>query len=154
MTPLIIYERPLWARVTWALAFWALLIGPASFLLCVSLGVQRGFSNLILVFLPLCALITLIGAGRLWQRDRMIRSAPEVMRADALGIHLPDGHSLRWQDFSRVRRVAQGNMGTIYQILQHPTDEIFAEVEGSRVFGDFDDLADAIRHFRDVARSP
>lgn len=153
MTPLIIYERPLWARVTWSLAFWALLIGPTSFLLCVSLGVQRGFSNLILVFLPLCALITLIGAGRLWQRDRMIRSATEVLCADSRGIHLPTGRSLPWRDFSRVRRVAQGNMGTIYQILQRPSDEVFVELEGSRVFGEFDDLADAILRARDAALS-
>lgn len=151
MTPLIIYERPGWARVTWTLAFWALLISPTSFLVCISIGLRSGFSNLILVLLPLCALITLVAAGRLWQGDRFIADAKVVLRADARGIHTLSDGFLAWQDFNRVRRVSLGNGGTIYQILRHPSDSVFAELQASQVFGDFSDLGDALSLAKETA---
>ena len=149
--PLIVYERPFWARVTWTFAFWSLLVAPTTFLLCLSVGLRTEFSNLILVIMPLSALVTLIGAGRLWQGDRSIVNATELLRTDECGIRTSTDDFLAWDDFSRVRRVSLGNGGTIYQILQHPSDTVFAELQASQIFGNFEDLADALRLAKEAA---
>lgn len=69
----------------------------------------------------------------------------------SVAIRTSSNDFLAWDDFSRVRRVSLGNGGTIYQILQHPSDTVFAELQASQIFGNFEDLADALRLAKEAA---